>query len=235
MSNLECVSWISPRIANDKPVKSIKSIQQWGGGKYLKTKKKKHVYFTGIRTETKIKSALSNPTRKNSQSQHRVSLHVNIYVHLCRDLASAEHQHIQKVLWVFSTRCSCSHATGHIPVQWKLPFDFVVLHVYENYANISNDGVRGIQFKALLQKLKSCINTMESTDTASIQWGVIYRVYEVIVALDVWHCISMCRCTGSSACPRYRTFPLRPSRWRFLEMRICSSLPTKTKYKVSIL
>lgn len=37
----------------------------------------------------------------------------------------------------------------------------------------------------LLEKLKSCINTMESTDTASIQWTIMYRSYQVIVALDV--------------------------------------------------
>lgn len=38
---------------------------------------------------------------------------------------------------------------------------------------------------SLLEKLKSCINTMENTDTASVQWIIIYTIYEVIVALDV--------------------------------------------------
>lgn len=38
---------------------------------------------------------------------------------------------------------------------------------------------------------------MENTDTASVQWIIIYTIYEVIVALDVWHCILMCRDTGS--------------------------------------
>ena len=38
---------------------------------------------------------------------------------------------------------------------------------------------------SLLEKLKSCINTMENTDTTSVQWIIIYTIYEVIVALDV--------------------------------------------------
>lgn len=37
----------------------------------------------------------------------------------------------------------------------------------------------------LLEKLKPCINTMESTDTASIQWVIIYIINQVTAALNV--------------------------------------------------
>lgn len=62
----------------------------------------------------------------------------------------------------------------------------VYIYIYETTTIFQNIGVQALTFKlTLLEKLKSCINTMESTDTASIQWTIMYRSYQVIVALDV--------------------------------------------------
>ena len=60
----------------------------------------------------------------------------------------------------------------------------------------------------------------------------MYRIYEVIGALDVWRCILTCRCTGSLACLQYHMFPLRPSHSRSLEMQICSSLPAEHRHTI---
>lgn len=78
---------------------------------------------------------------------------------------------------------------------------------------------------------KSCINTMENTETASVQWIIIYRTYQVTEALDVWHCILTCHGTGSLACLQYHMFPLQPFHLHFLEMQICSSLPRRKNRK----
>lgn len=62
----------------------------------------------------------------------------------------------------------------------------IYIYIYETTTIFQNIGVQALTFKlTLLEKLKSCINTMESTDTASIQWTIMYRSYQVIVALDV--------------------------------------------------
>ena len=101
-----------------------------------------------------------------------------------------------KLYWLFYNITSCSYITGDlVPVQGKKPSIWIFFCsrctyiIYKKTTSIFQTMVckQFLSNLSLLEKRKSCINTMESTDTGSIQWIIIiiYRTYQVTVALDV--------------------------------------------------
>lgn len=97
-----------------------------------------------------------------------------------------------KTLRLLYNTTSCSYVTGDlVPVSGTAPpphrFFCCTYIIYKKTTSTSQTMVckQFLSKLSLLEKPKLCINTMESTDTASIQWVIIYTIYQVIVALDV--------------------------------------------------